>query len=232
MNLTQPPFDDIHVRRAMNWIIDKAALRQVWGGPADRQDRGPHRPRLDLRQPARRVRPVRDARATTASLAKAKAAMKGSKYDTKHDGMCSAAACHDVLLLIDAQPTFDQRMLPIDPGRTRRRSASPSTSRSINGAYPTLADHREEHRDRDLPGWGKDYADPLTFFQPLFDGRTIIPQGNTTTRWSGSSPSQAKSLGVTGNVTRRPERRRTARPLRRARRPGAPLVLRERSTRR
>ena len=33
MNLTQPPFDDIHVRRAMNWIIDRAALRQAWGGP-------------------------------------------------------------------------------------------------------------------------------------------------------------------------------------------------------
>ena len=33
MNLTQPPFDDIHVRKAMNWIIDKAALRQAWGGP-------------------------------------------------------------------------------------------------------------------------------------------------------------------------------------------------------
>ena len=33
MNLTQPPFDDVHVRRAMNWIMDKTSLRQVWGGP-------------------------------------------------------------------------------------------------------------------------------------------------------------------------------------------------------
>ena len=33
MNLTQPPFDDIHVRKAMNWIIDKAALQKAWGGP-------------------------------------------------------------------------------------------------------------------------------------------------------------------------------------------------------
>ena len=33
MNLTQPPFDDVHVRRAMNWVIDKAALRQILGGP-------------------------------------------------------------------------------------------------------------------------------------------------------------------------------------------------------
>ena len=61
MNLTQPPFDDIHVRRAMNWIMDKDALRQIWGGPLLGKIAGPHRPRLDLRQPARRVRPVRDA---------------------------------------------------------------------------------------------------------------------------------------------------------------------------
>ena len=32
MNLTQPPFDDVHVRRAMNWIIDRA-LRDAYGGP-------------------------------------------------------------------------------------------------------------------------------------------------------------------------------------------------------
>ena len=67
MNLTQPPFDDVHVRRAMNWIIDKAALRQAWGGPTHRQDREPHRPRLDLRQPARRATPRTGRPATTAA---------------------------------------------------------------------------------------------------------------------------------------------------------------------
>src|SRR5581483_7180935 len=33
MTLTLPPFDDVHVRKAMNWIIDKAALQKAWGGP-------------------------------------------------------------------------------------------------------------------------------------------------------------------------------------------------------
>src|SRR5579885_3452992 len=37
MNLTQPPFDDIHVRKAMNFIIDKQALRLAWGGPVEGQ---------------------------------------------------------------------------------------------------------------------------------------------------------------------------------------------------
>ena len=33
MNLTQPPFDSVQVRRAMNFIMDKHALVQAWGGP-------------------------------------------------------------------------------------------------------------------------------------------------------------------------------------------------------
>ena len=32
MNLTQPPFDDVHVRKAVNWIMDKEGLRRAWGG--------------------------------------------------------------------------------------------------------------------------------------------------------------------------------------------------------
>ena len=35
MNLTQAPFDDIHVRKAMNYIIDKESLSKAWGGPVE-----------------------------------------------------------------------------------------------------------------------------------------------------------------------------------------------------
>jgi hypothetical protein len=32
MNLDEPPFDDIHVRKAVNLVMDKAAILQAWGG--------------------------------------------------------------------------------------------------------------------------------------------------------------------------------------------------------
>ena len=32
LNLTQPPFDDVHVRRAVNLVADKAGMRLAWGG--------------------------------------------------------------------------------------------------------------------------------------------------------------------------------------------------------
>ena len=89
MNLTQPPFDDVHVRKAMNWIMDKAALQKAWGGPIPGVDRDAHRPAGALQQPARRLRPVRDAERRTGSVAKAKAEMKESKYDPGKTGKCT-----------------------------------------------------------------------------------------------------------------------------------------------
>jgi len=34
MNLTQPPFDDVHVRRALSWVVNRAAFLDAAGGSA------------------------------------------------------------------------------------------------------------------------------------------------------------------------------------------------------
>ena len=44
----------------------------------------------------------------------------------------------------------------------------------------------------------------MTFFTPLFDGKTIIPTGNTNYSLVGLEPSQAKKLGVTGDLANIP----------------------------
>jgi hypothetical protein len=53
----------------------------------------------------------------------------------------------------------------------------------------------------EFPCWGKDYADALTFFEPLFDGRTIIPAGNTNYSLVGITPAQCTTLRVTDECT-------------------------------
>jgi peptide/nickel transport system substrate-binding protein len=197
MNLTQPPFDDIHVRRAMNWVMDKAALRQTWGGPTTGQIANHIVPdtlfNLHLQEYAPYATP-----GDHGSVAKAKAAMRGSKYDLQHNGMCSAKACKNVLMITDTRG--------IDPGmaNTIQQDAAKIgitfTVRQINGAYPTLQTVAKNIPISERPGWGKDYADPVTFFAPLFDGRTIIPTGNTNYSLVGITPSQAKALHVTGDT--------------------------------
>jgi peptide/nickel transport system substrate-binding protein len=201
MNLTQPPFDDIHVRRALNWIIDKEALRQAWGGPT-------------LGQIANHIVPdsIFDNRLADfapyktpgdhGSLAKAKAAMKGSKYDTGHDGTCGAPQCRNVVLLNDSASTY-AKMVPIVEADAKEIGITFHVQ-TIAGAYPTLLTTSHNIPFAIFPGWFKDYADPLTFFTPLFDGQTIIATGNTNYSLVGLEPAQAKKLGVTGDVANIP----------------------------
>ncbi len=63
MNLTQPPFDDIHVRKAVNLVMDKEGLGRAWGGPLVGEIANHIVPDAMLNDAARRLRPVPDARA-------------------------------------------------------------------------------------------------------------------------------------------------------------------------
>ena len=111
MNLTQPPFDDVHVRRAMNWIMDKAALIQAWGGPTIGVVANHIVPDTIFNNQLAEYKPY-GTPGDHGSVAKAKAAMKGSKYDTKGDGTCSASACKNVLLVADTREV-DTKMIPV-----------------------------------------------------------------------------------------------------------------------
>jgi peptide/nickel transport system substrate-binding protein len=195
MNLTQPPFDDIHVRKAMNWIIDKAALRQTWGGPTVGTIANHVVPDTLFNFRLQEFAPYKTA-GDHGNVAKAKAAMKGSKYSSG-GGMCDAKECKNVLLISDTRG--------VDPGmvatmeQDAKKIGITFKVRQINGAYPTIQTPSKNVPIAERPGWGKDFADAVTFFAPLFDGRTIIPNGNTNYSLLGITPAQCTKLKITGN---------------------------------
>jgi peptide/nickel transport system substrate-binding protein len=195
MNVTQPPFDDIHVRRAMNWIVDKSALRQIWGGPTVGDIANHIVPDSLFGGQLADYKPYRTI-GDHGSIAKARLAMKGSSYADK-TGMCTASVCKNVLMIADTRG--------VDPGMVNtlqndaKQIGITFTVRTINGAYPTIQTVAKNVPIAERPGWGKDYADALTFFSPLFDGRTIIPTGNTNYSLLGITSSQCKTLKVTGD---------------------------------
>jgi ABC-type transport system substrate-binding protein len=197
MNTTAAPFDDIHVRRAMNWVIDKAALRQIWGGPTVGDIANHIVPDSIFGGALSDYAPYKTP-GDHGNAAKAKAAMRGSKYSSG-GGMCDAKECKGVLLIADARA--------VDPGMvsTIQQDAAKIgitfTVRTVNGAYPTIQTVAKNVPISERPGWGKDYADAVTFFSPLFDGRSIIPTGNTNYSLLGITPSQCKTLKVTGDCT-------------------------------
>jgi len=195
MNIALPPFDDIHVRKAMNWIIDKAALRQTWGGPTVGTIANHVVPDTLFNFRLQEFAPYKTA-GDHGNVAKAKAAMKGSKYSSG-GGMCDAKECKNVLLISDTRG--------VDPGmvatmeQDAKKIGITFKVRQINGAYPTIQTPSKNVPIAERPGWGKDFADAVTFFAPLFDGRTIIPNGNTNYSLLGITPAQCTKLKITGN---------------------------------
>ena len=198
MNLTQPPFDDIHVREAMNWIMNKTALVQAWGGPTVGSVANHIVPDSIFNNQLAEYAPYKTP-GNNGSLAKAMAAMKGSKYDTSNNGMCDAPACKNVLLLADTRAE-DTKMIPVIEQDAKEIGIT-FTTRTVAGAYSVLVTPSKNIPFAERPGWGKDYADAGTFFAQLFDGRNIIPNGNNDFSLVGITPAQCKTLKVTGNCT-------------------------------
>jgi peptide/nickel transport system substrate-binding protein len=197
MNLTQAPFDDIHVRKAMNYVMDKQALRKGWGGPTAGDIATHIVPNPMLHNILSEYDPYRTPN-DSGSETLAKKAMKGSKYDTNGDGKCDAAACKNVLLVADTR-AVDKAMVPVIIANAAKIGITFKV-RSINGAYPTIQTPKNNIPISERPGWGKDYADASTFFAELFSSDTIIPQGNTNYSLVGLTPAIAKKIGATGSI--------------------------------
>src|SRR6266699_1785305 len=196
MNWATPPFDDIHVRKAANLIMDKAAMLQAWGGPSFGQIATHIMPPSVLNN---QLTQSYDPYATPGfhgDLAKAQAEMKQSKYDTNKDGMCDAAACKNTVMInrnvtpwTDLEPVVVSSLgkigIAVKP-RELATSAAYTTIQTVKNNIPIALN----------AGWGKDYADAYTFAAPLFAGTSIIATGNTNYALVGLTPSKAAEVGA------------------------------------
>lgn len=95
MNVAAPPFDDIHVRKAVNLAIDKQHLVDLQGGPVGAQVMG-HLVADNLEDGLLRDYDPYATPEGKGDLDKAGAEMAQSKYDTDGDGRCDASACEHV----------------------------------------------------------------------------------------------------------------------------------------
>jgi peptide/nickel transport system substrate-binding protein len=198
MNLTQPPFDDIHVRKAMNWVMDKESLRKAWGGPVAGEIAQHVIPNPMLLGKLNNFQPYK-TKGDSGNLAKARAEMAKSKYATKN-GSCTAKECKGVLLITDVR-AVDKLTLPVIQAGAGKLGIT-FTVRSVNGAYPVIQTPSKNIPISNRPRWFKDYADPSTFIDPLFNN--ILNAGNTNYSLVGLTPSIAKQYGIKGNVNNVP----------------------------
>ena len=190
MNTARAPFDDVNVRKAANFIVDKAAIQQAWGGTA-------------AGAIAKHIVPdamygdafPADYEPYPLDEAKAKEAMKASKYDTDKDGICDAPACKNVFHVSRNSEPWS-KYNPVIAESFKKIGIELNTRELPTGnAYTTIQTVARNVPVASNAGWGKDYADVGTF-AVLFQSATIIPTGNSNYSLIGLTAEQAKDLKV------------------------------------
>ena len=98
MNVAVPPFDDIHVRRAVNYILDKRALIEAHGGDLTGRVLTHYVPD-SLENDALSAYDPYATPDEKGSLELAMQELRQSRYDPQHIGTCGAPECKHVLAL-------------------------------------------------------------------------------------------------------------------------------------
>ncbi|MBA2616470.1 MAG: hypothetical protein H0U90_11970 [Actinobacteria bacterium] len=196
MNLTQPPFDDIHVRKAMNWVMDKEGLRRAWGGSVKGEIAQHIVPDTMFNNHLEDYAPYA-TEGDAGDVEKAMEEMKQSKYDTDQDGLCDAPQCKNVLHVTRTTDVF-KGMVPVIEASARKIGVE-LTTREFEDSYTVIQTIKRQIPISSTPGWGKDYADASTFMV-LFDSRSTLAEGNVNYSLLGLTKEQAAEVGAEGTI--------------------------------
>jgi peptide/nickel transport system substrate-binding protein len=184
MNLAVRPFDDIHVRKAVNLAVNKAGLRRLlndrpfWWGYAWGTPTGHISIDAITRNLLVGYDPYRTA-GDRGDLEKAKTEMARSRYDSDSDGVCDDPACKNVRIL-----TWREVALPKMAAFVRD-----SLEQIGIGLDVDVAPDYETYLERSVPSsrtaatigdlWGGEYPNGSAFFVPRF-GRPELNGSNVS----------------------------------------------------
>jgi peptide/nickel transport system substrate-binding protein len=207
MNITEPPFDDIHVRKALNYALNKSAMLRLRGGPLT-GDVAEHiiPPTLLGGQLAPGAFDPYATANHAGDLTKAKQEMMQSKYDTNHDGLCDdqsvvgnehRTVCGkkgaEIVIInrntepyTSYEPVIQQALQGL--GITARFNDAPGFYGRAGkvSAHPVLGSGG---------GWGPDWPDPGIFLEQIMTGPAI--HANTqNVSMVGMTKAQATALGA------------------------------------
>lgn len=192
MNVAEPPFDDIHVRKAVQWVIDKDGLRRFRGGP----DVGGIATHYVLDSLTGDINAGYDPYATpdgVGDVEQAKAEMAQSKYDTNQDGVCDAPECEGFLMPVDQNAPYpDQTALLVDNLSQIGLVPEVVAGDRYTVMYSKCQDPAAHAAFCPSVGWFWDWPDALSFVEPIFGSVGI---GSSNYSELGLTPEQLKENG-------------------------------------
>ena len=166
-NLAMPPFDDVHVRKAFNWIFDKEGFRQLRGGETTGELAGHN----IINAVTGNINAEYDPYATpngAGDVEKAKEEMAQSKYDNDGDGVCDDPACEGILTMTDREDPYPKQAALMQQFLEPIGISLDVKELERTVMYNKCNDMNEQVAFCAGPGWFKDYADGYTFGNPLF----------------------------------------------------------------
>ena len=172
-NVLQPPFDDVHVRKAVNLVIDKVGLRTLLGGETKGELTGHIMPdslqngQLDTYDPYATPGSTGDVEAARDEIAL-------SVYGNE-DGICVDPACKGVLSFTVNQQAYEDQAALIADNLDEIGITLDVKALEISTMYSKCADPSVHMGVCLALSWYKDYADGYTFAIPLFGSVSIFP---------------------------------------------------------
>ena len=166
-NLAIPPFDDVHVRKAVSWAFDKQGFRQLRGGESVGEI-GTHIMVNSLENDILADYDPYQTPNASGDPEKAKEEMALSVYDTDGDGVCDAPECSNILTITDREDPYPDQMALLKQFLEPIGLTLDDKQLERGTMYNQCNDANSHHALCAGPGWGKDYADGITFAEPLF----------------------------------------------------------------
>jgi len=174
-NLALPPFDDVHVRKAVNLVLDKDRIAKVF--TRNNRPEAVHDHLAPDRQ-ENNLLATYDPYPTPnhgGDVAAARREMAASAYDRNHDGRCDGPACR-----ISAPWRNDPGYLEMAPiVKSNLAEIGITLSPHLEDGfsmYSDCSDH-QSHAQLCQVGWAGDYPGAATYFSPLYSSQALGSSG-------------------------------------------------------